>query len=952
MENVIEKRVEKIKSVLGSFNLDEDKTKYIGVYLASFLIVYLIFQNKFVVGKFYLFVLIPSISLALIFLGKYVAGVLTSIIGFASILRLQSLPNLIDATTGKYLTADPDALAFLRYTKEIVENGALSTIDKLRYYPQGYANLEEFSLLSHLLAYWYKVVHFFIPSVTVELIHTTYPAFSFAIAMIFFFLFAKKISNTKVAVIATTILSFIPIFLFRTLTGVSDKEAMGLALMFAAFYFYIAAVQSTSTKKSAVLALVAGLFTGALGLIWGGVSFIFLIFGIFSAVKIIANSFTKKDFYNYSIWMFTTMAVLSSFYPERFTINAYFTSITTLIMLTAFFFSLIHFLTIPLNLFGIYERFKDKFPSWVISGAITVLFSIILFSLLYGPTFLLDRVTELMNSLTKPFAQSRWAITVAESHQPFFKGGGMSWLGEFNNSMYMIFLFFIGVTAVFYKLAGDIGKNKLLSTSLFTLFIFGIILSRYSESSVFNGESLTSQITYFGSIAGLFIMLCFASYTWFKKDRQLFEKLKETKKEYFFIIIWFIIMAIGARSALRLFIVFAPVVSFVVAYFIVNLSDYILGLIKSQKERFYRISLIVILVLFIMSIFWPLGSVVSAVPVAKSIPILNKDGLVFQFVSASLGAARGTGSVFNQQWQIAGKWVRDNTPKEAVFAHWWDYGYLVQTGFERATLTDGGNAIGSRNFFSGRHLMTAQNETEALEYMKTYGATHLLFVSDEIGKYPAYSSIGSDADYDRFSQITTFGLDQQSTRETRNATILVYKGGAPLEDDLNFNGEVYPAGASGIGAIMIPVTNPGVEGKQSIDQPLAILVYQGKQVEVPVSCVYIDKLYKFENAPLKSCLRVMPAFRGGQLDNGLGNALYLSPRVAQGLFARLYLLNEQMEGFKLVYSDEGGIPLAFYDGRLIGPLRIWEAKYDDKIKTVPEYLRPELPDPRVNIVRK
>ena len=576
MSDIIEKRVEKLKSILKNLNLSENKTKYIGLYLVSFLIIYLLFQNKFVVGKFYLFVLIPIVSLILIFLGKYVAGILTSIIGFASILRLQPLPNLIDITTGKYITADPDALAFLRYTKEIVENGALPLIDKLRYYPQGYANLEEFSLLSHLLAYWYKIVHLFIPSVTVELIHTTYPAFSFAIAMIFFFLFARRLSNTKVAILATTILSFIPMFLFRTLTGVSDKEAMGLAFMFAAFYFYIAAVQSPSIKKSIVLALLAGISTGILGLMWGGVSFVFLMFGIFSIIKIVANSFTKKDFYNYSIWMFTTMVVLSVFYPERFTINTYLTSITSIIMVGAFFFCLIHFLIIHLKLFGINEKFKDKFPSWMISGVITSLFSVILFSLLYGPTFLWDRAVELTKSLTEPFAQSRWAITVAESHQPFFVGNNQSWFNEFNKNIYTIFLFFIGIIAVFYKIAKDIGKNKWLGTSLFTLFIFGVILSRYSESSVFNGVSLISKITYFGSIAGLFIMLCAASYLWFKKDKHLFEKLSETKKENFFIIVWFIIMAIGARSALRLFVVFAPVVSFVAAYFIVNLSDYIL----------------------------------------------------------------------------------------------------------------------------------------------------------------------------------------------------------------------------------------------------------------------------------------------------------------------------------------------------------------------------------------
>src|SRR3989344_3703985 len=189
MSDIIEKRAEKLKSILKNLNLSENKTKYIGLYLVSFLIIYLLFQNKFIVGKFYLFVLIPIISLILIFLGKYVAGMLTSIIGFASILRLQSLPNLIDATTGKYITADPAALAFLRYTKEIVENGALSAVDTLRYYPEGYSNLAEFNFLSQIVAAWYKLLHFFMPSLSIELIQTTYPAFSFAIAMVFFFLF-------------------------------------------------------------------------------------------------------------------------------------------------------------------------------------------------------------------------------------------------------------------------------------------------------------------------------------------------------------------------------------------------------------------------------------------------------------------------------------------------------------------------------------------------------------------------------------------------------------------------------------------------------------------------------------------------------------------------------------------------------------------------------------------
>ena len=30
-------------------------------------------------------------------------------------------------------------------------------------------------------------------------------------------------------------------------------------------------------------------------------------------------------------------------------------------------------------------------------------------------------------------------------------------------------------------------------------------------------------------------------------------------------------------------------------------------------------------------------------------------------------------------------WVRENTPEESIFVHWWDYGYWVQYGFGKPT---------------------------------------------------------------------------------------------------------------------------------------------------------------------------------------------------------------------------------------------------------------------------
>ena len=65
----------------------------------------------------------------------------------------------------------------------------------------------------------------------------------------------------------------------------------------------------------------------------------------------------------------------------------------------------------------------------------------------------------------------------------------------------------------------------------------------------------------------------------------------------------------------------------------------------------------------------------------------------------------------------------------------------------------------------GRNVLTGHSEQEALDFLYPHNTSYLLMVSDEIGKYPAYSSIGSDENYDRYSWISTFNLDQTQIKK-------------------------------------------------------------------------------------------------------------------------------------------------------------------------------------------
>ena len=136
----------------------------------------------------------------------------------------------------------------------------------------------------------------------------------------------------------------------------------------------------------------------------------------------------------------------------------------------------------------------------------------------------------------------------------------------------------------------------------------------------------------------------------------------------------------------------------------------------------------------------------------------------------------------------------------------------------------------------GRNVLTAQSFTEPLGFLYAHGADYLLIVNDEIGKYPAYSTIGSDENYDRRSFIPTYILDQANTQETRNGSLLVYTGGGfPLEKNFAYEDKILPAGSTLIGGFIIPIINDGE--KIIFVEPRAALFYQPFLIEARSSAL-------------------------------------------------------------------------------------------------------------------
>ena len=80
--------------------------------------------------------------------------------------------------------------------------------------------------------------------------------------------------------------------------------------------------------------------------------------------------------------------------------------------------------------------------------------------------------------------------------------------------------------------------------------------------------------------------------------------------------------------------------------------------------------------------------------------------------------------IANQDWPDAMEWLKNNTPKDAVVASWWDYGYWITTLGERKSLAD--NATLSTERIQQLARMLLSNPDEAWNTLNEMGADYVL----------------------------------------------------------------------------------------------------------------------------------------------------------------------------------------------------------------------------------
>jgi asparagine N-glycosylation enzyme membrane subunit Stt3 len=845
------------------------------------------------------------------------------IIAFTASIRTSNISSLKDSTTGEYLTADLDAFYWLRLAAILDVNGTYPAYDVMRY-PTLHLPFSN-ELLPRALVFLHKTLSTISDTMTLRYVDVIYPVIFFILGMVVFFFLILKLTKSKItALISSFFLSIIPAYLFRTMAGVSDHEPIGMFAFYLALIAFTISMNMIEKKNSWKMAVGLGIATGFFTIFniaaWSGVStFTLLIIPLTVLILWITDKKNEGEksnlkeyllFYVFWVLSFISLGFIFS-YPIKAILGLIF-NLHGIIIPIIFVFLIVDYILIHLKNNKLKEIGKYRI---IVSFVLTIIL-LALVSLVIKQNIGFS-IPNLISNIIRPFGGGRTGSTVAENALPY----ALDIISQIGKVLFWVF--FIGVLIIGIDFSKGIGKkrNKILFSFLWVLMICGILFHRYSTTAtVFNGNTFISQLFYIGSIA-VFVV----AFIWiYFKDRI------ETKSENIIMLLFTFFMVLAGISAIRLIFILTPVVCFVSAYALVKIYEY--G--KNSKEEIVKmifyISLIAAIILLVF----------ASVNYVKTI----------KAQSASIGSSA------NPQWQYAMKWVRDNTQPGNIFVHWWDYGYWVQYMGERPTVSDGGHGNGYWDHLTGRYLLTTPNPATALSFMKSQNVSYLLIDPSDIGKYSAFSSIGSDASgTDRYSFLPAMLTSSSQIQETKNGTIRLYNGGFVLDEDVIYKQtgqkDIFiPMQGGGLGGIMVQEEN------NQFKQPTAVYIYNGNQISIPLRYIYYNgKLYDFKSG-YNSGIYIIPQIT--QVSNGLqidekGALIYLSPKVVDSLVAQLYLMNDPLNkytGVTLAHSepDPLEISIEMYSGKKIneffyfngirGPLKIWKVTPSENIIARPEFL--------------
>ncbi|MCD6576193.1 MAG: hypothetical protein J7K73_03475 [Nanoarchaeota archaeon] len=816
----------------------------------------------------------------------YILLILLLLGGFYS--RTRDVPQL----QHKYLISPDDPYVFLRYSTIVAEKGSLPANDTLRYYPEGFDTKRENAFTAYLAGYIYNFVHKLNPNVNMFDIAAYYAPSLFVIALIAFFFLSKELLNDeKIALISTGILAFSPAILLRTVGGFLEKEPLFLPLFMISMYLFIKAYKEKEQRKHYLLSIAAGIFTGLAAFSSGLFIFIVLYISLFLIFEVLFEKLDERKLKTFLVWLLFTYIFTSLLTLKYGGFLKFYKSIQFQIPIAAI---VIGGVFVSFDKLSFMRKLKEKIkiiPTGITAILIGVAILLVGATILLGPSFVSDRINYMVGRLSTPLTLNVFGQTVSENQPPTFIGGGTSWWNVFGISIGMgntyvsfglVFLmFFTGAILLFRDKFKEIKYGNYL-TWAFAIFTLALTFEHFTNDFKYAWVNtiFSPQIVYAGIFGAVLLAVLIAN----KK-----EELKKIDSMGLLLISWYLISIIATNGAVRLFFIMATPAAILAGYFI----KWLIKWGGSHKENWVIVAAIVLSILVIVPSFFAVSTAVAHMNPGASL----------------------------SKWYEATDWIKENTPQDSIFTHWWDYGYLIQTMANRPTVGDPGNFHVVRNYDIGGHVFNAFNYSEILWFTDKYHLTgkdvYFVIPSEDILKFVQIARLGSlsEGTHGREMTFSVYGLvrDQSvvpnNLKEYKEYPLLIIyhplTGYPPIMKDFRVGSMMYNGEKTHLMSYIQPAT-------QNTTGPLLAQIYDEvtRSMEVlPVECICVEHKGCFELNVTGVPTCALP------VDGGIINIPYKSKDI---LFTQLFLLDRNISGFEKVYDN--GYKLDVNTARGAGPI--------------------------------
>ncbi len=745
-----------------------------------------------------------------------------------------------------------DAFLYQWMADEIAEHGILPARDMHRWLPLGRDNAQLLPLYSYAIAYTHKALVWFFPTLTRYHVQLYITAACFTLGLGVLFLFLVRSHGLMFASIVGVLLATLPGSVERSAAGLGDRDAWYwmLGVLAITVYLWKEQIPDNSTEKENkgisnwyryFAAALAGFIVFLGGLSWEGFGLFVLMILCVELWKFCTTE-TESHLTEYLIWMLMFVPGLYLISPAY---RSGYTYATHLAALT---------LGPPVAVFimrGLRSLLLKSYPllrphARKLAGGLT------LFGIAMGVGYIMLQSGTFENTAFI-FQETRLMKDMTELVDPNFG----YWPGRYGT----VFI---------------LGSLGLVLRSLYIWKQYGIplsiVLSLFTATTFFRwpvskwiGEG-SCDILFLISLGLAAITLAI---TCFRQETAKNELVTVA------ILVWFVLWVALSRGAKRYDFFIGVPLAYGTAWLLWQLPS----TLAQQLKKPQWIPATIAIAVLIPVLFWtPLGGHAnSAVPAAaywrKPLP--------------------GTGDLAQ-----ALNWINTELSPDTVMAANWSYGSRLNVFGNVKTITDQDTFLPHWIHLYYRHVYCAQDVREALVFLKTHGATHLMLREwGLIDRASTYSYIGSDEKGDKrfgFIHLVQLGYKRLSRIEQ---TPFLYVEEPDIESPSEF------------------ITARLKEGGRA---QLPYVVFKGKKRHI----------YKTTNNENLHGNVILYYDENGDLER----AYYISDLGWQSLAVRLYFLGDFSDIFVPIYPT---------NGEDTAPLKIWEIHYPADIETDEKYLATE-----------